>query len=173
LWKCSTTTRSPPRQGADKTQRVGDGQGEELREGQALDEHVAPARTEALPAAIPAGAGTLVGHQPRAKAVAGGLCAGLLKVRNDARKRCKLRRGVPALELEAELALARAVQERVADVLGQVLRRRRDPAPSRWAYRLNRLWLTPLFRRLVLRGLPALLLAGLLGSWLAPSSERY
>ena len=29
-----------------------------------------------------------------------------------------------------------------------------DPAPSRWAYRMHRLWLTPVFRRLVRVGLP-------------------
>ncbi|MFC2968656.1 cell division protein FtsQ/DivIB [Acidimangrovimonas pyrenivorans] len=41
---------------------------------------------------------------------------------------------------------------------------RRDPAPSRWAYRFQRLWLTPLFRSLLRTGLPAftvVLLAGL------------
>lgn len=32
---------------------------------------------------------------------------------------------------------------------------RRDPAPSRLAYRLNRLWLTPIFRAVVTIGLPA------------------
>ncbi|MCP3972707.1 MAG: cell division protein FtsQ [Rhodobacteraceae bacterium] len=31
---------------------------------------------------------------------------------------------------------------------------RRDPAPSRWSYRLHRLWLTPLFRLLLRVGLP-------------------
>lgn len=31
---------------------------------------------------------------------------------------------------------------------------RRDPAPSRWAYRMQRLWLTPLFRVLFRVGLP-------------------
>ncbi|MDQ2095457.1 cell division protein FtsQ/DivIB [Rhodalgimonas zhirmunskyi] len=29
-----------------------------------------------------------------------------------------------------------------------------DPAPSRWAYRLHRLWLTPVFRKLVRVGVP-------------------
>ena len=32
--------------------------------------------------------------------------------------------------------------------------RRRDPAPSRWAFRFQRLWLTPFFRRLLRVGLP-------------------
>ncbi len=45
---------------------------------------------------------------------------------------------------------------------------RRDPAPSRWAYRMQRLWLTPLFRVLFRYGLPtmiaALLVAAVLGS---------
>jgi len=45
------------------------------------------------------------------------------------------------------------------------LRPRRDPAPSRWAYRLHRLWLTPLFRSVVLRGLPACAIIFMLGGW--------
>ena len=40
---------------------------------------------------------------------------------------------------------------------------RRDPAPSRLRYRLNRLWLRPGFRRLVNFGVP--MLAGVLASW--------
>jgi len=40
---------------------------------------------------------------------------------------------------------------------------RRDPAPSRLRYRLNRLWLRPSFRRLVNFGVP--MLAGLLAAW--------
>ena len=31
---------------------------------------------------------------------------------------------------------------------------RRDPAPTRLAYRMNRLWLTPLFRAMLHVGLP-------------------
>ncbi len=45
---------------------------------------------------------------------------------------------------------------------------RRDPAPSRWAYRMQRLWLTPYFCVLFRYGLPVLavllLTAGVLGS---------
>jgi cell division protein FtsQ len=40
---------------------------------------------------------------------------------------------------------------------------RRDPAPSRLRYRLNRLWLRPSFRRLVNFGVP--MLAGLATAW--------
>ncbi|WP_095589988.1 cell division protein FtsQ/DivIB [Actibacterium ureilyticum] len=40
----------------------------------------------------------------------------------------------------------------------QVTPPRRDPAPSRLSYRLNRLWLTPLFRKLLRTGLPAFVL---------------
>ncbi|MFV0361149.1 cell division protein FtsQ/DivIB [Tropicimonas sp.] len=36
---------------------------------------------------------------------------------------------------------------------------RRDPAPSRWSYRLNRMWLTPGYRRLLRLGVPACLIA--------------
>jgi len=35
-----------------------------------------------------------------------------------------------------------------------------DPAPSRWRYRVQRLWLTPLFRAMVRTGLPICLLGG-------------
>lgn len=41
--------------------------------------------------------------------------------------------------------------------------RQRDPAPSRLAYRLNRLWLTPSLRRSLTVGLPAFLIALTLG----------
>ena len=34
---------------------------------------------------------------------------------------------------------------------------RRDPAPTRLAYRMNRLWLTPLLRAMLHVGLPAFL----------------
>ena len=40
---------------------------------------------------------------------------------------------------------------------------RRDPAPSRLRYKLNRLWLRPRFRRLVNFGVP--MLAGVLATW--------
>lgn len=40
---------------------------------------------------------------------------------------------------------------------------RRDPSPSRWAYRMQRLWLTPLFRVLVRFGLPVLVIGAVSG----------
>ncbi len=40
---------------------------------------------------------------------------------------------------------------------------RRDPSPSRYAYRMQRLWLTPLFRVLVRFGLPVLVIAAVAG----------
>ena len=49
---------------------------------------------------------------------------------------------------------------------------RRDPSPSRLAYRLQRLWLTPTVRRGVKAGLPALILAAALGLWLGDESRR-
>lgn len=42
-----------------------------------------------------------------------------------------------------------------------------DPAPSRVAYRLNRLWLTPSFRKIVRVVLPIGLVVGAFGFWLA------
>lgn len=50
--------------------------------------------------------------------------------------------------------------------------RRHDPSPSRAAYRLNRLWLTPTFRHSVKLGLPVLLLALLIGGWLSRADNR-
>lgn len=49
---------------------------------------------------------------------------------------------------------------------------RRDPAPSRLAYRLHRFWLTPAYRRLVRTGLPIALVAGLAASWLSDPQNQ-
>lgn len=49
---------------------------------------------------------------------------------------------------------------------------RRDPAPSRLAYRLNRLWLTPFFRKLLRVGLPAFTIAMIVGIWLSDEDRR-
>lgn len=42
---------------------------------------------------------------------------------------------------------------------------RRDPAPSRWSYRLHRLWLTPFYRRFFRLGVPTLCLVAGVGIW--------
>lgn len=49
---------------------------------------------------------------------------------------------------------------------------RRDPAPSRMAYKLQRLWLTPLFRVAVRLGLPMALVAMSVGAWLQDDARR-
>ena len=49
---------------------------------------------------------------------------------------------------------------------------RRDPAPSRAAYRLHRLWLTPLFRATLRVGLPAFLVVFLVGLYFANPDRR-
>ena len=49
---------------------------------------------------------------------------------------------------------------------------RRDPAPSRWAYRMQRLWLTPVFRVLFRVGLPAFVFAMAVGLFLADDTRR-
>ncbi len=49
---------------------------------------------------------------------------------------------------------------------------RRDPAPSRWGYRYQRLMLTPHFRRLVKVGVPALVVFGLIAGWTAREANR-
>jgi len=49
---------------------------------------------------------------------------------------------------------------------------RRDPAPSRWAYRMQRLWLTPLFRVLFRVGLPLAAIVLVAGAYLADEARR-
>lgn len=51
-------------------------------------------------------------------------------------------------------------------------RQRRDPAPTRLQYRLERMWLRPVWRRAVRVGLPAFLLAMTAGLWLADEDRR-
>lgn len=50
--------------------------------------------------------------------------------------------------------------------------RRADPAPSRWRWRMERLWLTPSFRALVRVGLPAAAATALLAGWLGDAERR-
>lgn len=50
--------------------------------------------------------------------------------------------------------------------------RRADPAPSRWRWRMERLWLTPSFRALVRTGLPALSVVALAGGYLSDEARR-
>lgn len=49
---------------------------------------------------------------------------------------------------------------------------RRDPAPSRWAYRWSRLWLTPGFRSLVRIGLPLAVVLLIATAWLSSAERR-
>lgn len=56
--------------------------------------------------------------------------------------------------------------------LGRALPLRRDPAPSRWAYRMQRLWLTPLFRVTMRVGLPAFVVALSVGLYLSDQGRR-
>ncbi len=49
---------------------------------------------------------------------------------------------------------------------------RRDPAPTKWAYRMQRLWLTPLFRVLFRVGLPVLVVGAVAAIYLASDARR-
>lgn len=49
---------------------------------------------------------------------------------------------------------------------------RRDPAPSRLAYRLQRMMLTPVYRKMLRLGLPLLVLALVLLMWLGSAERR-
>ncbi|MCF8511608.1 MAG: cell division protein FtsQ/DivIB [Rhodobacteraceae bacterium] len=50
--------------------------------------------------------------------------------------------------------------------------RRRDPAPSYWDYKMQRLWLTPFFRVLFRVGLPVFAIAAVTGLVMASESRR-
>ena len=56
--------------------------------------------------------------------------------------------------------------------LGRAIPLRRDPAPSRWAYRMQRLWLTPVFRVTMRLGMPAFVVALAAGIYLSDPSRR-
>lgn len=56
--------------------------------------------------------------------------------------------------------------------LGRAIPMRRDPAPSRWAYRLHRLWLTPLFRVTMRLGMPAFFIVLTMGIYLSDAQRR-
>jgi cell division protein FtsQ len=47
-----------------------------------------------------------------------------------------------------------------------------DPAPSRWAYRIERLWLTPMFRLFVRAGLPFIIVFAVTTIYLSDQSRR-
>lgn len=49
---------------------------------------------------------------------------------------------------------------------------RHDPAPSLWAYRMQRIMLTPSLRRLIRTGLPTLAVIGLCGLYLSSETRR-
>ncbi len=49
---------------------------------------------------------------------------------------------------------------------------KRDPAPSRWAYRMDRLWLTPVFRAMMRVGVPAFALSFAAGLYLNDEGRR-
>jgi cell division protein FtsQ len=49
---------------------------------------------------------------------------------------------------------------------------RRDPAPTKWQYRMQRLWLTPYFRVLARVGLPVFLLAAAVGLYAGDADRR-
>ncbi len=50
---------------------------------------------------------------------------------------------------------------------------RRDPAPSRLTYKVQRMWLTPLYRSLMRVGLPTFLILTALGWYFANPTNRY
>lgn len=54
----------------------------------------------------------------------------------------------------------------------EALAPRKDPAPSRTAYRMQRLWLTPVFRAVMRVGVPAFLITFMGGVYLADADRR-
>lgn len=50
---------------------------------------------------------------------------------------------------------------------------KRDPAPSRWAYRFHRMWLTPFYRKLLRLGLPVFLVLTVTGWYFSNPTNRF
>ena len=72
------------------------------------------------------------------------------------------------IERRVEPVLSRSVVPEPAPRAPQ----RRDPAPSRAAYRLQRMWLTPLYRSLLRKGLPVFVMVLAAGLWLKDEARR-
>ena len=51
-------------------------------------------------------------------------------------------------------------------------RTKRDPAPSRWAYRMHRMWMTPYFRVFMRRGLPTFAVVVTLGMYFTNEARQ-
>ncbi|WP_226550001.1 cell division protein FtsQ/DivIB [Celeribacter naphthalenivorans] len=71
-------------------------------------------------------------------------------------------------------AVARAIRARrgQSGETESAPQRPRDPAPSRTAYRMSRLWLTPSFRFFLRRIAPVAAVAACIGLWFAPEDNR-
>lgn len=50
---------------------------------------------------------------------------------------------------------------------------KRDPAPSRWAYRVHRMWLTPFYRSMLRVGLPTFLILTATGWYFSNPTNRF
>ena len=70
-----------------------------------------------------------------------------------------------------EPTLTQLMDQRRSDSGGE-LRIRRDPAPTRWSYKYQRLMLTPLFRASVRIGLPVLLVVFIVTAWFSNDANR-
>ena len=49
---------------------------------------------------------------------------------------------------------------------------RKDPAPSKWAYKVQRWMLTPYVRAFLVKGLPTLAVVGMIGTWFSHEPNR-
>lgn len=77
----------------------------------------------------------------------------------------------PAGSARVSEAVARVLRARGHAAMG-AMPTRRDPAPSRAAYRLSRLWLTPSFRFLMRRVLPLALVGAIGAAYFADEAHR-
>ena len=73
----------------------------------------------------------------------------------------------PAAAIDPDFDPAEVPEAPMAETRGA----RRDPAPSRAAYRLHRLWLTPFYRALLRKGLPTFAVIFCAGLWLSDDAR--
>jgi cell division protein FtsQ len=132
----------------------------------------APAPREALPAAARAEADTVRREGPGAAVFRTTRPRAEDPALAPAAEAPRPARPVAPARAPAKETVLKVRPEAAANSLRRAAARPRDPAPSRLSYRINRLWLTPVYRLLFRVGLPAFAFAFAVGLYLSDEGRR-